>query len=150
MLVPKKNVSELYRPFEEIQKEIDKLFSEAFRGLDVRRGEYGMLIPEVDIYETDDAIFVEMEVPGIKKKDLEIKIEDGILTIKGEKSSEKDNKSRNYHLYERSYGMFQRAFRLPDSIDTTKVKAKYEDGVLKIELPKKEEVKKETVSVKVE
>ncbi|OAA30951.1 heat-shock protein Hsp20 [Kosmotoga arenicorallina S304] len=150
MLAKRGELSSIFKPFEELHREIDKLFDDAFKGLSIRPEDRENFIPAVDVYETDDAIFLEMEVPGIKKGDLKIKLEDGVLSITGEKKYEKKEKSRNYHLIERGYGSFNRAFRLPDSIDTTKVKANYDNGVLKIELPKKEEAKKEAVEIKID
>ncbi|MBO8166846.1 MAG: Hsp20/alpha crystallin family protein [Thermotogae bacterium] len=150
MLAKRSELSNIFKPFEELHREIDRLFDDAFKGLSIRPEERENFIPAVDVYETDDAIFLEMEVPGIKKGDLKIKLEDGVLSVTGEKKYEKKEKSRNYHLVERGYGSFSRAFRLPDSIDTKKVKANYDNGVLKIELPKKEEAKKEAVEIKID
>ncbi|WP_102819207.1 Hsp20/alpha crystallin family protein [Mesotoga sp. Brook.08.YT.4.2.5.1] len=130
--------SDVFRPFEEIQREMDRLFNEAFRGLNDQSKEAGMFSPEVDIYEKDNSVFIEMDIPGIKKDELEIKVEDDVLSIKGEKKLEREEKERDYHRYERYSGAFQRIFRLPEYVKSDDVKAKYEDGVLKLELPKKE------------
>ncbi|AKI97320.1 Hsp20/alpha crystallin family protein [Kosmotoga pacifica] len=150
MLARREGVNSLFKPFEELHREIDRLFDEAFRGLGTGNKRTEGFLPEVDIYETDDSIVIEMDVPGIKKNDLKIKLEDGILTISGEKKYEKKEKSKSYHLIERGFGSFSRSFRVPDTIDHTKIKANYDNGVLKIELPKKEEAKKEAVEIKID
>ena len=77
--------SDLFRPFEEIQREMDRLFNDAFKGLSDQSRETTMFSPEVDIYEKDNSVFIEMDIPGIKKDELEIKVEDDVLSIKGEK-----------------------------------------------------------------
>jgi HSP20 family protein len=89
--------SDVFRPFEEIQREMDRLFNEAFRGLNDQSKEAGMFSPEVDIYEKDNSVFIEMDIPGIKKDELEIKVEDDVLSIKGEKKLEREEKERDYH-----------------------------------------------------
>ncbi|WP_121551317.1 Hsp20/alpha crystallin family protein [Mesotoga sp. BH458_6_3_2_1] len=142
--------SDLFRPFEEIQREMDRLFNDAFKGLNSQSRESSMFSPEVDIYERDNSVFIEMDIPGIKKDELEIKVEEDVLSIKGEKKLEREEKERDYHRYERYSGAFQRIFRLPEYVNSDDVKAKYEDGVLKLELPKKEEVKKEAIQVKID
>ena len=142
--------SDLFRPFEEIQREMDRLFNDAFKGLNSQSRESLMFSPEVDIYERDNSVFIEMDIPGIKKDELEIKVEEDVLSIKGEKKLEREEKERDYHRYERYSGAFQRIFRLPEYVKSDDVKAKYEDGVLKLELPKKEEVKKEAIQVKID
>lgn len=142
--------SDVFRPFEEIQKEMDRLFNDAFRGLNREQSEASILSPEVDIYEKDNNVIIEMDIPGIDKDQLEIKVEDDILSIRGEKKLEREDKSKDYHRYERCCGAFQRVFRLPEYVNSEEIRARYEDGVLKIELPKKEEVKKEAVKVKID
>ncbi len=94
-----------------------------------------------DVTDTDDAIEITAELPGIDEKDVELSVADGVLTVKGEKKSEKETKERDYYLSERRYGSFSRAMRVPDSVDQDKVKASFDNGVLSIVLPKRAEAK---------
>ncbi len=152
MIVRRRNAfPETLRPFEEIQMEMDRLFNDAFREIGFGRDtDLSMLSPDVDIYEKDDRLFAEIEIPGIDKKDIDISIEDHVLTIKGEKKSEREDKGRNYHVVERRYGRFQRAFRIPEYIKAEEIKAKFDNGILTVEMPKKEEAKKSSIKVKVD
>ncbi|RKX46357.1 MAG: Hsp20/alpha crystallin family protein [Thermotogae bacterium] len=138
---------DFFRPFRELQREIDRLFDDFFR---TERREHTSFLPDVDIYEDDNKIYVEVEVPGMNKEDVKVKIEDNVLTIFGEKKQEKESKKHNYHVVERSYGTFQRSFALPDYVDTEKIKASYDKGVLKIEIPKKESAKPKVIDVRIE
>jgi len=103
--------------------------------------------PSVDIYETDNALILTAEVPGLQEKDIEIQIEDNTLSIKGERQFAKETKKENYHRVERSYGSFCRSFSLPGYIDQEKIKAEHENGILKILMPKKKELKPKTVKI---
>lgn len=104
--------------------------------------------PAVDVSETDDAIVVHAETPGIDPKDLEIAVTGDLLTIRGEKKDETEDSGRNYHRVERRYGSFTRSLALPASVDTDKVEARAKDGVLEIRLPKKEESKPKRLEIK--
>ncbi|HIP92155.1 MAG TPA: Hsp20/alpha crystallin family protein [Thermotoga sp.] len=139
---------DFFRPFRELQREIDRIFDDFFRV--GPREVSGRFIPDVDIYETENSLVIEMEAPGLKKEDIKITVEDGILVISGEKKVERDEKKKNYMVVERCFGKFERAFNLPDYVDPEKIKAKYENGVLTITMPKKEEKKKKTIDVKIE
>jgi HSP20 family protein len=105
--------------------------------------------PPVDIYETEDAIVLKAELPGIDAKDVEVRVEDNTLYLKGERKYEKEVKEQNYHRVERSYGSFARSFSLPNSIDAEKVKAEYKDGLLTLTMPKREEAKPKTIKIDV-
>ena len=98
--------------------------------------------PELDVRENPDAITIEAELPGVDEKDISVTVANGMLTIKGEKKQEKEDRNENYYLAERSYGMFQRSLRLPESIDDSKVEAKFAKGVLKITAAKRPEAVK--------
>jgi len=128
---------DLFEPFMELQKEVDRIFNDFMRPA---RTDYEFL-PRVDAYETEDKVVLEVEVPGVKKDELKITVEDGVLRISGEKKTEKDEKGRNYRIVERSFGKFERAFVIPDYVDTKNISAKYDDGVLILEMPKKKEEK---------
>jgi HSP20 family protein len=103
--------------------------------------------PAVDIYETENELVLTAEVPGVEEKDVEIKIEDNTLTLKGERKFEKETKEENYHRIERAYGAFLRSFSLPNYIDQDKINAEYENGLLKVHMPKKPEVKPRKVKI---
>src|ERR1700747_2539383 len=94
-------------------------------------------VPAVDIYEDSKKVVLKLEVPGIEEKDLDIRVENNTLTVKGERKFEKEEKEENFHRIERRYGSFSRAFTLPASVETESIDAKYENGVLKLELKKK-------------
>lgn len=103
--------------------------------------------PAVDIAENENEIVLTADIPGVKMDDIELKVENGTLTISGSREFQKQEQKGGYHRIERSYGSFHRAFTLPDSVDTDKIEASYEDGVLKITLPKKELAKPKTVKI---
>jgi HSP20 family protein len=99
------------------------------------------------VFEKEGNIEIELEAPGIKEEDLKIKVEDGMLIISGERKFEKEDKKENYYRMERSYGSFSRSFSLPDNIERDKIGAKYENGLLKITLPKKPESQPKEIPV---
>ncbi len=106
-------------------------------------------VPAVDVYEDDKKVVLKLEVPGIEEKDLDIRVENHTLTVKGERKFEKEEKEENFHRIERRYGSFYRAFTLPSTVDTENVDAKYEAGVLKLELKKKPEAQPKQIKVNV-
>jgi HSP20 family protein len=103
--------------------------------------------PVVDIYDNEDNIVIKAELPGVSKKDIEIDIKDRVLTLKGERSADNEVKEDNYYRRERTYGRFERSFTLPANVDPDKIKADYNDGVLKIEVPKPEDQKPKQITV---
>jgi len=105
--------------------------------------------PRVDVSESDDSYDIEVELPGMTEKDIELTLSDDSLTLKGEKKIEREEKKKNYHVSERSYGSFQRTFRVPNGVDHNKVEAAYTKGVLNISLPKTEVAKSNKRSIKV-
>lgn len=127
------------KSLEAFRREIDRLFDRFFEVMPFSEQEF---VPSVDISETDTEIIVQAEIPGIDPKDLDISLNGRLLTIKGEKRSEHEEKKENYHKIERKYGSFSRTIDLPADIDSDKVEALYKDGVLKIILPKTESGKK--------
>jgi HSP20 family protein len=106
-------------------------------------------MPVVDISESDGEYLIKAELPEVKKEDVKVTVEDGVLTIQGERRQEKEEKGKRYHRVERSYGSFVRSFTLPESVDEGGVKAEYKDGVLNLHLPKSEKVKPKAIDVKV-
>jgi HSP20 family protein len=105
--------------------------------------------PSVDVSETDGEYQIKAEIPDVKKEDVKVTLEDGVLTIQGERKHEKEEKGRKYHRVERSYGSFARSFTLPDLVDEENVKAEFKDGVLSLQLPKSEKAKPKAIEVKV-
>ncbi len=143
-----------WRPFREVsrlRREMDRLWDDFFgpgrRALQPLEAAWA---PAVDVSETDDKITVKAEVPGIEAKDLDISLVGDTLTIKGEKKAEREEKSENYHLVERSYGSFSRSLKLPAVVEADKIEATYKQGVLTVTCPKKEEVKPKAIEIKTE
>jgi HSP20 family protein len=137
--------------FSNMQREINRMFDAVLRGGMVDDSTFGPSIwtPAVDITEKDDEYLVKVELPGVEKNDVQITLESNILTVKGEKKQEKEEKGENYHRMERSYGSFQRSFTLPTTVKSDKIDASFKDGVLSIRLPKSEEAKPKLIEVKV-
>jgi HSP20 family protein len=102
----------------------------------------GITVPQLDVRENSKSIVIEAELPGVDEKDVSVSLANGVLTIKGEKKHEREEKGENYYLTERSFGSFERAVRLPDTIDDAKVEAKFDKGVLKVTASKKPEAVK--------
>jgi HSP20 family protein len=102
----------------------------------------GMTVPELDVRENTNAIVVEAELPGVEEKDVSVTLANGVLTIKGEKKQEREEKGQNFYLSERNFGSFERAIRLPDTVDDAKVEAKFDKGVLRVTAAKKPEAVK--------
>ncbi len=105
--------------------------------------------PPVDIYEDAQKVVLKLEIPGIRKEDLDIRVENHNLTVRGERRFESDEKEENFHRVERRYGSFYRAFSLPSSVDTAGIKAEYDAGILRLELNKREEAKPKQIQVTV-
>ena len=139
-----------FRDVLNIQDEMNRLFNTFFARTPERRdaGTFSWS-PLVDILETDGEIKVVAEVPGMKREDIKISVQDNVLTLKGEKKLEKEEKEKNFHRVERAHGAFERSFSLPASVQTDKVKASYKDGVLTIALPKSEETKPKEIAISV-
>jgi HSP20 family protein len=106
-------------------------------------------VPAVDIYEDDKKVMLKLEVPGIEEKDLDVSVENNTLTVKGERKFEAEEKEENFHRIERRYGSFFRAFTLPSTVDTEHVQAKYNAGVLKLELLKKPEAQPKQIKINI-
>jgi HSP20 family protein len=105
--------------------------------------------PSCDVFETENEIVVKAELPGVKKEDVKVGIEDGVLSISGERKFEEETKKENYLRVERSYGAFTRSFTLPTRVDSSKVAAEFKDGLLQVTLPKRKEAKPKGIEVKV-
>jgi len=105
-------------------------------------------VPSVDVYEKDDALEITAELPGVNEQDVEVHVEGGVLTIRGEKKHEEETKKENYYRLERSYGSFQRSFTLPTSVKSDSIEATFTNGVLKLHIPKTEKAKPKTIPIK--
>jgi HSP20 family protein len=133
-------------PFAEMRAEMDRVF-DSFLGrsffgrpsLLPRLPAAEMITPDVDVRENEKEIVFEAELPGIDEKDVTVTLRERILTLKGEKKSEREEKKDTYHLVERGYGEFERSFQLPDAIDENQVKASFDKGVLRVVVPKRPE-----------
>ncbi len=137
-------------PFREVVTMQDRLNS-LFRAMN--DGESPLttasFVPAVDIYEDAQKVVLKLEVPGIDEKDLDIRVENNTLTVKGERKFEKEEKEENFHRIERRYGSFFRAFTLPSTVNTESVQASYNAGVLKLELAKKPEAQPKQIKINV-
>jgi HSP20 family protein len=140
-------------PFRELEEMSDRLNRMFARPATRTNGKETMIVadwtPTVDISETDGEYQIKAEIPDVKKEDVKVTLEDGVLTIQGERKKEKEEYGKKYHRIERSYGSFVRSFSLPDVIDEEKVKADFKDGVLSLHLPKSEKAKPKAIEVKV-
>lgn len=135
-------------PFVAMQNEINRMFNEFGRGWPTRLVE-GEVSPRLDVAETETAIEVTAELPGIDEKDVDVVLRDDVLTIRGEKKSEREEKKTDFHLVERSFGSFSRSIRLPFEADSEAVKASFAKGLLKVTIAKPAQVKEKTVKIPV-
>ena len=144
-----------WRPFESLRREVDRLFEDFDGGwgapfrrslFDIepfRRAQTAFgAAPAVDVTETDKAFEITAELPGMDEKSIEVKLANNVLTIKGEKQEEKEEKKKDYYLHERSFGSFERSFQVPDGVDADKIDASFKKGVLTLTLPKSAEAQK--------
>ena len=127
-----------FDPFTTLHREMNRLFDDALRGWPSAPASSGggVMAPRMNVSETEDEIRVEAELPGVSEKDVNIELSDDLLTIRGEKQAQREDKNQNYHIVERSFGSFARSIRLPFSPQPDQVKAEFTNGVLHIALPK--------------
>ena len=140
-----------FRELEEVSDRLNRMFARP--AARATNGKETMIVadwtPSVDISETEGEYQIKAEIPDVKKEDVKVTVEDGVLTIQGERKHEKEEKGKKFHRIERSYGSFVRTFSLPDVIEEDKVKAEFKDGVLNLHLPKSEKAKPKAIEVKV-
>ena len=138
--------SQVWQPFEGFRREIDRLFEDFGRSFwqPSRRS-----FPAVDVVESESAYEIKAEMPGMDEKNIEVKVANGNLTIKGEKQEEKEEKKKDYYLRERKFGSFERSFSIPEGVDTDKIEAAFKNGVLNVTLPKKPEAQKPAKNIEV-
>lgn len=133
--------------FSSLRREIDRLFDDMVRTGDGDGTQSALWAPRTDISETEDHYTLRMDMPGLSKKDLNIELQGDTLTVSGERKSEHEENKENFHRVERSYGRFFRSFTLPQASDTEQVKATMKEGVLTIEVPKREESKPRRIEI---
>lgn len=142
-------------PFTSLRRDIDRLFEDFFRGPSLApredAGTAAVLTPRIDVSETDQAIQINAELPGVDEKNIDVQLSGDMLTIRGEKRVEREekHKDKNYHLIERAYGAFARTIRLPFDADPDKVEASFDKGVLTVTVPKPEEAQQKTKRIEV-
>ena len=139
-----------FRELEDMSERLNRVFSRpTMRNTGKENLTVADWMPTVDISETESEYLIKAELPEVRKEDVKVTVENGVLTLQGERRQEKEEKGRRFHRVERSYGSFVRSFTLPESVDEGGVKAEYKDGVLALHLPKSEKVKPKAIDVKV-
>ena len=140
-----------FRELEEMSNRLNRLFERPT--LRTGNGKEALTVadwvPSVDISETDTEYLIKAELPEVKKEDVKVTVQDGVLMIQGERQQEKEEKGKKFHRVERSYGSFVRSFTLPDYVDNTNVKAEFKEGILNLHLPKSERAKPKAIEVRV-
>lgn len=148
--ITKGNGPTAHRPrdiFGQLHDEMDRVFERFEHGWPrwpsvIRRAGREVMVPELDVHDNSKQLTIEVDLPGVDEKDISVTLANGMLTIKGEKKTEREEKKENYYMAERSYGAFERSLRMPDTIDDNKLEAKFDKGVLKIVAQKKPEAVK--------
>ena len=134
-----------FREFDRFRTQLNRFFDENLAGRSSEESAATSWAPPVDIAETPEELTFHVELPGFRAEDLTLRAENGVLTLEGERKFEKESKSRSYHRVERAYGKFLRSFSLPSNVDTEKINAQLSDGVLTVQLPKREEAKPKSI-----
>lgn len=136
-----------FRELSTLQGRMNRLFNDQFGTIARDESLTGAFVPPVDVYEDENSIQVRMEVPGIEEKDIDIRLENQVLTVRGERNFSQEEKEENFHRIERRYGSFTRSFTLPATVNADDVTADYDKGVLKIRLAKRAEAKPKQIKV---
>jgi len=139
-----------FREVEQIQARLNRVFGEyPARGAQNDQLSFAQWAPAVDIQETDGEYVIKADLPEVKKDDVKVEFEDGVLTVEGERQQEKEEKGKKFHKIEREYGKFVRRFALPTEVDAARVSAEFKEGVLNVHLPKSSNGKPKAIAVKV-
>lgn len=140
-----------FRELEDVSNRLNRVFGRPLARMEPNREMLAMAdwTPSADISETDTAYLIKAEIPGVKKEDVKVSIQNGMLTIQGERKMEKEEKDKKFHRIERSYGSFMRSFRVPEDADESAVKAEFKDGVLNVTLAKSAKAKPKAIDVSV-
>ena len=138
-----------FRDLVSLQERMNRLFEDSLSRSKTTDQEMAMgtWTPAVDIFETPETVVMRADLPGVDLKDIDVRIENNMLTLRGERKFLKEAKEEDYHRIERSYGVFSRSFQLPGSIDQTKIAAMHKDGVLEVHLPKREDTRPKQIKV---
>lgn len=142
-----------FRELEDVSSRLNRIFGQPGTARASQEGKDAMRVfdwsPTVDIAETSEEFHIKAELPEVKKEDVKLSVDNGVLRIEGERKQEKEEKGKKFHRVERSYGSFMRTFILPDNVDESKVRAEYKDGVLDVRIPKTEKAKPKSIEVKI-
>ncbi len=140
-----------FRELEELSERLNRVFGRPSVRRDNNKEALTVAdwIPAVDISESEGEYLIQAELPGVKKEDIKVTLQESVLTIQGERKQEEEGKGRKYHRIERSYGTFMRSFTIPDSVDDSKVSAEFKDGLLYLHVPKSEKTKPKAIEVEV-
>lgn len=143
-----------FRELNTLQDRMNRLFQDSFSGqTSLNRNEEslisGAFVPAVDVYEDEHNVVLKMEIPGVDQKDIDIQLENNVLSVRGERKLQNEEKEENFRRIERRYGSFTRSFTLPNTVDTDNIKAVCENGILKITLAKRAEAKPKQIKVNI-
>jgi HSP20 family protein len=136
-----------WRELEDVTDRLNLLFGEPTKGEATRRAYWS---PAVNVEETNEELLLTAELPGMSIEDLEIEVENNVLSLRGEKREEKEDDGRKYHVWERCYGTFERSFTLPRTVKADEISAQFKDGILHVQMPKAPEAKSRRISIKAE
>lgn len=134
-----------FREMVDIRRRMDEMMQRAYSGAEGEQAAFGM---EMDVSETEDAYEIDASVPGIKPEDIDVTLDNNVLTIRGQTKAEREEKGKTYHVRERRMGSFARSITLPSTVSADRIDARYEDGVLKLRLPKAEEARPKRIEIK--
>lgn len=129
-----------------VQSQLNRLFDDGLSRIDSSRGT--AWLPSVDVHEDSERLLFKVDVPGVRKEDINVRVDGGVLTLEGSRKLELEEKRQGYHRVERAHGKFSRSFALPDSVSTDEVHAELRDGVLEVSLAKKKEAKPRTIEIR--
>jgi HSP20 family protein len=138
-----------FRDLAVLQDRMNRLFNDSYGRRDDDLMSRGSWTPSVDIYENDGALTLKADLPDMRREDIDVNVENGTLTIRGERKLDNDVKQENFHRIERAYGSFVRQFALPPQVDTGKIAAEYKNGVLNVTMPLREEAKPRSINIEV-
>ena len=140
---------EPFRGLNSLQEQVNRLFQDNFARSRSSQAELASWAPAVDIYETENELVVKADLPDVQEKDIDVRVENNTLTIRGERKFSNEVHEDNYLRIERAYGTFTRSFSLPNTVDTEAIKAEYRNGVLTVRMPKREESKPKQIKISV-
>jgi HSP20 family protein len=137
-----------FRDLSQLQNRVNRLFTDS-RATGLEEDAFQNWAPAVDIFERGDNLILSAELPGVRREELDLKVEGNVLTLRGERLRDKTVQEEQYHRVERSYGTFSRSFTLPSTVDSSRIEARFKDGILEVVLPKAEDAKPKKIDVQV-